>query len=245
MSFTKRSRRADELGFWKGQIANLRRTPILLSDSKGHVLRNVFNNTSKHLKSEFPEVWCRSGSRTHHCVQKLSDQLSQAVERHGRVLIYIWAGTCDLCRKNCDNKLAIRTPNSYETVNDIVVEYNRALDIARPYGDRVVLRFLDCPIFSIVKWNDQHDCGPTPDSVDLDIADQINWLNHKIRNINWQQGQLRLNFNNDLIKFRKSRGRHNRYTYTARPLKDGIHPDTPLAKAWCVLLIKDLLDFQD
>ena len=91
----------------------------------------------------------------------------------GQVLIYIWAGTCDLCRKNYDNKLDICTPNSNDTVNDIVHEYNRAVEIARPYGDRVILRFFNCPIFSIVKWNNHHNCGPTPESADRDIAYQI------------------------------------------------------------------------
>ena len=246
MSLSKRLERAAELGHWKAQVAHLRRQPIILSDSKAHSIRNAFYNTAQHIKTPFPvRVWCTSGSRAHHCVLKLKENINSAVHKYGHILIYVWVGTCDLTRKNSNGIIALRTPASKQTVHDIVNEYREMIEVARPYGDRVIIRFLDIPVFSAVKWNRCHNYFETPLAADKDISFQVEWLNHYIRNLNWLQGQARLNFNNDLENCRKSAGRRARYTYTARPLHDGIHPDRTLAKVWCVLIIKDLLSFQN
>ena len=115
-------------------------------------------------------MWCSSGSRAHRCLSKLKAEIDSAVHKYGYLLIYVWVGTCDLIRKNSEGIIALRTPNSKETVHSIVREYREAVEVTRPYGDRVIIRFLDCPIFSAVKWNKCHDINDvTPLAVDRDI----------------------------------------------------------------------------
>ena len=71
------------------------KTPILVSDSKGNTLRNACT------KYDFPlESWCVSGAGTEELVDLIQKRIGKALKRHMYIIIYLWAGTCDLTVKS-------------------------------------------------------------------------------------------------------------------------------------------------
>jgi hypothetical protein len=64
------------------------------SGSKGYTLRNAC------LRNDFPlETWCISGATTETLVDLINSRIRKAVTRHYKIIIYLWAGTCDLTIK--------------------------------------------------------------------------------------------------------------------------------------------------
>jgi hypothetical protein len=69
-------------------------TSILVSDSKGYTLRNAC------LWIDFPlETWRISGATTETLMNLINSRIRKAVIRHYKIIIYLWAGTCDLTIK--------------------------------------------------------------------------------------------------------------------------------------------------
>ena len=159
--------------------------------------------------------------------------MDNAVRRHNDVIVYIWTGTCDIT-KLIKKEISVRRPNSHDTVDKIVIQYRRAISIVEPYGNHVILRFIDCPTYSPPsRWNTYKGLSnPTPLSVDKDVSEHVEYLNEQIDILNTELGNTSVRLNNDLLNCRRRLDRRT-------SLHDGIHPDKFLKQAWCVLLIKD------
>jgi hypothetical protein len=121
------------------------KTPILVSDSKGFTIRNACQD------DKFPvESWCISGAQTSVLVDLIEKRISKAITRHHHIIIYLWSGTCDLtCKKG--KYISLRHQNN-KTVNCILDQYHRAIGIVVKHP-RAEIKFIDCPILSIVSYN--------------------------------------------------------------------------------------------
>ena len=125
------------------------RTPILVSDSKGLTLRNFCPDY------KFPfEHWCKSGARTKDLTKLIKERTEKALQRHGKILIYLWAGTCDITYKS-GKKIRIRDKDN-TTVKNIIKEYQSITEYLEQFGTDVKLKIVDLPILSIEKWNTKH-----------------------------------------------------------------------------------------
>lgn len=245
MSQSRLYKRAGNLAALKGELSSLTRHPILISDSKALTLRNNFFKEPSHPTVRFPlEVWASPGFTTKECVDTLERQIEKVVTQHSNVIVYIWAGTCDLSRKT-GKVIDIRTPQSHETFREVCAQYRRAIATVNRFGDAVVLRFLDCPLFSPSVWNITHGTHTIdPKILDNEAIVQCGWLNEYIHKLNNDFGYRNINFNNDFVNCRRSKGKRSQYAYNTINLYDGVHPDTVLSHVWCVLIIKDLLSLQ-
>jgi hypothetical protein len=174
------------------------RTPIIVSYSKAYTLRNNCHN------SEFPfEVWSIPGGRTRELVNQIEDRINKAVRRHGKIIIYLWTGTCDITEKI--NKFKHIRNDSYKTVDDILYEYKRAVKIVNRYKPQATIKFIDCPILSIQKWNKYkgHKKPEKYKDEDLSVTKQITYLNKKIWELNRQLGTSSVKISQFYFRTRK------------------------------------------
>ena len=125
------------------------RIPILVSDSKGLTLRNYCQDF------KFPfELWCLPGARTKKLADLIKERTEKALQRHRKILIYLWAGTCDKTKK-CGKEIRLR--NKDNTTNDnITKEYERIIKYLEQYGSDVIIKIVDLPVLSIEKRNTKH-----------------------------------------------------------------------------------------
>ena len=118
------------------------RTPVLVSDSKGLTLRNYWPDY------KFPfEHWCISGARTRDLLNIIKQRTTKALQRHGKILIYLWSGTCDITCKS-GKEICIRNKDN-TTVNNIIRDYQSIINYLEQFGADVILKIVDLPILSI------------------------------------------------------------------------------------------------
>jgi len=163
--------------------------PILVSDSKGLTLRNYCPDF------KFPfEHWCIPGARTKKLTDLIKERTEKALQRYGKFLIYLWAGTCDITNK-CGKEIRLR--NKDNTTNDnIIKEYKRIIKYLEQYGSDVIIKIVDLPVLSIEKWNTKHlkkHCIKPNDLVkykeeDKLLIDQVRDLNKRIWLLNKSTG---------------------------------------------------------
>ena len=157
------------------------RIPILVTDSKGLTLRNYCPDF------KFPfEHWCIPGARTKKLADLIKERAEKALQRYGKFLIYLWAGTCDITNK-CGKEIRIR--NKDNTTNEnIIKECNRIIKYIEQYGSDVIIKIVDLPVLSREKWNTKHlkkHCIKPSDMVkykeeDKLLTDQVRDLNKRI-----------------------------------------------------------------
>ena len=202
------------------------KTAILVSDSKGYTLRNACSNY------EFPfENWCIPGARTKQLVDLIQERIEKAINRHNNIVIYLWAGTCDLTAK--EGKFIQLRHYSDKSVNEVIEQCKRAIKIVDRHS-HAEIKFVDCPILSIVNWNKhkKHPKALTYRGEDFKLTRQIKKLNSKI-----------VELNNSIFK---NTVRTSRYYFRGRPSKrgktrksvniainkpDGVHPGKLLSLA--------------
>ena len=79
------------------------KTPLLVTDSKGHTLENSLRKLSPGSKLPFL-LWAEVSATTERLVDIVQTDLAGAVEKYGPLQLYFWGGTCDVTKK----KSAIR-----------------------------------------------------------------------------------------------------------------------------------------
>lgn len=202
------------------------RVPILVSDSKGYTLRNHCQDF------EFPlECWCHPGARTRQLVDIIEARIRKAIQRHKNIIIYLWAGTCDITYKK--GKYIFLRHQSEQAVEDILKQYQRAINIIARYKN-AELKLIDCPFLSISNWNTSKG-HPEPESFkesDLKVTNQIKSLNKGIWKLNSRLGKVSIRVSQYFIKRRKTRARKARTSVNLNiNSKDGVHPGELLSLA--------------
>ena len=202
------------------------RTPILVSDSKGFTLRNFCKD--RH----FPiESWCQSGATTSQLVDIIEERLPKAIKRHHSIIIYLWAGTCDLTYK--EGRYIKLRHKSFKSVNNILEQYRRAIKIIESYTNADI-KFVDCPILSISWWN-KFKGHRDPDSFknsDSLVTKQVKYLNQKIWSLNHKLNKDSVKISKYFFRGRKRQGGNTRKSVTLSiNNKDGVHPGKLLSLA--------------
>lgn len=195
---------------------------ILIGTSKGFLLKNI--DTDNVI-----EYWCESGATTQRLVDILESRIQHTVSKHRHVAFYLWAGTCDLSVKR-GKYIHLRSSDN-SSVNNICLQYNRAVEIVHDYNQTIKL--IDIPTFSLQLWN-KVKCHPDPLSFkhdDLLLDHQVLSLNSHIVEINTKLGQNTLRFSFDLVKRRKDVN-HVRHSYYFNRLYDGVHACRLLNQVW-------------
>ena len=202
------------------------RVPILVTDSKGYSLRDACTNY------EFPlEQWCVVGARTSQLVNVIQERIEKALARHQFILIYLWAGTCDITYKK--GKYIYLRHKSNHSVNNIVQEYYRAIDIIQKYPNADI-KFIDCPILSITKWNriKGHKDSESFKNDDSLATHQIKLLNKRIWQINSTLKKASVRVSRYFFRCRKRQGKVSRKSVVLSiNNKDGVHPGKLLSLA--------------
>jgi hypothetical protein len=194
------------------------KTCILVSDSKGYTLRNAC------LRNDFPlETWCISGATTETLVDLINSRIRKAVTRHYKIIIYLWAGTCDLTIKE-RKFLKLKYKNNRAV--DHIDQYKRAIKIVNKYQNAEI-KLIDCPLLSIRHWN-KNKGHPKPETIKVDdfiITRQIQELNYKIWEINDQLNKTSVKISKYYFRGRKRKGGKTcKSVNLSINSKDGIHP---------------------
>ena len=95
----------------------LRCKPILIADSKGNYLKSRADLINQFQYSL--ELQCRGGARFQDYFYWLQHNLSNKVAQYGKIVLYVWLGTCDftvksdlqdptVSRRNCTKKIYIQ-----------------------------------------------------------------------------------------------------------------------------------------
>ena len=102
-------------------------------------------------------------------------------------------------------------------------------------SSRIKLTFLQCPYYSIQRWNNfkGHTNSDSYKTDDQFLTTQIDKLNAGLISYSPK-------LNQDLIRSRKGSRKRQRYSLNFNLFKDGIHPDKPLAKSWFTSIYKKI-----
>ena len=125
-----------------------------------------------------------------------------------------------------------------ESVEHIADKYKEIINLINKYpGSKVTI--LETPIYSIQRWNKLkgHKDPSVFEEQDERLAEQIYTLNSRVRDLNNNTKVHSPEFSSDIstsTKYRcgKDRNLKTKKYYNFNLYKDGIHPDTLLAKAW-------------
>ena len=195
---------------------------ILLTDSKGHTLKNACPKIASHLMI-FGQL---SGvSRRHWLIWPFFDYEHLFIARE-KIALYVWSGTCDITQKE-DKGHNIFPRYKDQSCSLLVVQkqFQRLVDYASQFSE-VTLKFVEIPYISTTLWNG--DSAPDNSiQIDKGIETQVRSINLYIRELNSELGQNTLHLAHDCMNCRrpKSKNKPNRYTVTYRVLQDGVHPN--------------------
>ena len=214
--------------------------PILLSDSKAYSIKN--NNTGL-----FPlEPWAESGANLENRVTYLERRLPRALETHNRLVIYLWAGTCDLTIKpeRSSKKIVVADFNDGFYV-EFFAQIKRAFTLAKRYPGRVQLKLVDLQPVSIIEWNKTYRITThNPEATakdDRNITEAVQKINRRLREIAIEEGSSLVYFSKFINKSRgRGRARQSRYSINVNLLSDGVHPGPQLSKAFVRVLQEDI-----
>ena len=208
---------------------------LVISDSKGGYLDRLPKQTFVQRSIRF---LYRGGRTSEQTADFIESNLNSFLNIHGRILIAIFAGTCDFTMKrgNC-------VQLSETKVDDIIAQYKIIFSICEPYGDRVKVVILETPYYSIKIYNRHIGTKgrSISDSIDTrKLKSKIDLLNEQVHALN-QLNNVRVpKFTKDLIRTRKSKKRKFE-TVSYSLLKDGLHPKPLLSRYWQRRLINTIL----
>jgi len=216
----------------------LRRKPILISDSKGFTLRNSYLKKYPSLNHYPLELWCIAGATTEKLIELLVERLPKAIKRHENITLYLWSGTCDLSSKR-SGKLELVCWDDTK-VSEVKDSFKKAFTLMSGFPS-VTLKILECPQYSISKWNEfkgyQRDIE-LDRLVEKELNRQVATLNSYIRVLNDDHNSNTLNINNCVIRARGGRkSKRNRVSVNLKLYKDGIHPGEILSELWTLMII--------
>lgn len=216
---------------------NLKKIPVLFTDSRGRNLENVVN------PYKYPEnkihFWYSAGKGVKEQYKRLEQDLISKCQELGsnHLTLYIWLGTCDLTKKSdTGNFLELRTRNNV-SVKHICDYYKKIHVFVRDKFPDINMVFLELPFYSIFLWNLHHG-HPQPESFredDSKLQEQVTSVNRFIHEINTIHHQNSPCFNHDLERNRKTRYQATaHYSSNFGLYLDGVHPHPDLAKLWLI-----------
>lgn len=204
-------------------IDHLSHTPILLSDSKGFLLQR--EDTDNKII-----YWCESGATAATLVKTLENRILDANFQYGKIVFYIWGGTCDLTTKN-GRFIKLRSQSNH-IIEDICEQYKRAINIVHRYGH--IIKFIGVPNYSIQLYNNfkGHREVSSFKNDDRILDEQVKLLNTRLENLSVSQNTVKVH--TDIVKRRKDPTRTPpvRYSYNFSQLYDGLHANKLLSKVW-------------
>lgn len=208
-------------------------TPVLFSDSKGKYLqRQQCGGIDSHIK-----FWCKSGRTTAEGLQWLGDNLETKIGHLDNISVYVWLGTCDLTTYDRRTSYSVLQTEPEKAVTQATENLKQIVQLFKPYpGCKVTI--LESPPHSVYHWNKSKGYPDTNQfqNQDCKLAWCARELNKNIRDINKTLGGVAPIFSTDLshIKTRTTKNRHQRIADDCNYnlYRDGIHPDTLLAKVW-------------
>ena len=223
-------------------IGVLNSQPIFLSDSKARYIldyRYLIEEFGRSIDFQF-----RSGARFLDLFFWLQKNLHHKVNQYGKIVLYVWLGTCDLTAKKSEfitvgsrNKKDTYIDLRHETDASAVLYVKQQIDKFRQFVSHfhsVKKVFLEIPYYSIEKYN-RHLKVSNPENYhdsDLILTERICIINDYIREVNTASGFNTPRFNRDLVKYRKGQDQATRKSLDFSGYKDGIHPDKVLAGIW-------------
>lgn len=237
----------------------LTKRPILLSDSKGNYLKG-----HSDLIEQFGytiDFQCKGGARFQDQLAWLKRNLVNKIRQYGKIVLYVWLGTCDLTYKQVTyDELPQQTNRSrqirYRKVTYIDLRHDSDSAAVAYFQSQissyssflsafptVKVVFLEVPVYSIVEYN-KHLRVPNPDSFhdnDILLRDRIAVVNDVIRQVNSCSDVQTPRFKRDLLRSRKEAGGSERSSLSFSPYKDGIHPDFDLARCWMKKIVLQML----
>lgn len=162
-------------------LVSPRRIPVLLcvSDSKGF-------NLQKQAKVN-PEIyikfWCDAGATVENTFKFLKENLEWELQRLNCITFYVWVGTWTTKEGN----YIYLTAKDHTAVDDIKKGLREIYSFTREFGNRVMLVFLNLPLYSIVQFNLYNEYeGDITDFVKEDkiLQQQITEVNFFINDTN-------------------------------------------------------------
>lgn len=209
---------------------SLQWTPIIVTDSKGKYLRNSNTNTDQ---TDTKIHWYgRGGFTTTNAVNFLTNEKLRTLLRHnGRISIYIFLGTCDFTVLERKRIIRLRKP-TFKYLRTYFKNINTLK--SRCTSRRLKITFLQCPYYSIEKWNraQGHENPSVFKDDDKTLTRVIDRANSHIDRVNREFSTYTPRLNQDLLRSRKRAGHKPRYSIRFGLLKDGIHPKPRLARSW-------------
>ena len=211
---------------------------ILLTDSKGHTLKNACPKNC----FPFDDLWAIVGGQSETLVDLAIFRLRTFVHRQGKIALYVWSGTCDITQKeDKGHNIFPRYKDQSRSLLVVQRQFQRLVDYASQFSE-VTLKFVEIPYISTTLWNG--DSAPENSiQIDKGIETQVRSINLYIRQLNLELGQNTLHLAHDCMNCRrpKSKNKPNRYTVTYRVLQDGVHPNLKTSLLWTKKLQLDIL----
>lgn len=231
--------------------------PVFLGDSIGKRLQQQ----SYHIQHREIGWWCGWGRNSNKAVKWMKDNLETELQLiNQKIWLYVLIETCDFTNFNPSTKIIdLKYTETKEIVNHLVNNYKQIQQLLETLSPNSEVTFLTIPFYSIEAWNKKHKHKePTKfREQDYKLEEQILAVNSEIKKLNKENHQEAPEFNSDLYRTSNrqkktyagnpSSSRHgetkSRRLYNIELLKDGIHPDIHLARAWLMkvtlLTIKD------
>ncbi len=152
---------------------NLRKIPVLFTDSRGRNLQNAANPYC------YPEnkihFWYSSGKGVKSQYETLERDLNAKCQEleSTHLTLYIWLGTCDLTEKQDSGFINLRSQTNVTIVNHISEYYKKIHRFVREKFPDINMVFLELPFYSIYLYNLYHG-HPQPDifrAADIKLQD--------------------------------------------------------------------------
>ena len=219
-----------------------RRTPILLSDSKGFYLKEEVSINPE----TFIQFWCTSGATAEDQLNYLQQNLEAQIDIYENITLFVWVGTCNLTKKTTDGYIEI-TSKDNSAAYTLIETLKQVYHFVRQFGSSVKLVFIQVPIYSITHYNKykNHQNPDTFTEQDFLLRQQIDIVNQYIDDTNRILHSYSPHLSQDLLKSKRNSifSVRTKYSYNFNLYKDGIHPKPLLAKLWLARFCRLVHDF--
>ena len=217
------------------EIRNIQKFPInfsdnviLISDSKGRYIKGELSNSEQ----SFVKIIPISGTKCADPIIKRNVRRELLTNSISTVLL--WFGTCELTTKTGRTVSLCETS---EVVSRIIESYRSIRSEILSVSPSTKVLFIECPYYSIDKWNNLHANTKIGEfkQQDEELKILVDELNRGIHILN-QERAPRLS--QDLVISNKGKTRRNRNKIIYTNLPDGIHPNKILSKLWALRILK-------
>ena len=189
------------------------------------------------------EFACKAGGTFPYQFHWLKRNLPSRVSYYGRVVIFVWLGTCDLTVKT-DQYIDLKHGTEGEAVSAVTTYIQNFVSFAAQFPT-VELYFIEIPPYSIVEWN-RYKGHPSPSDFqahDILLDRRVILINEVIKQVNDLKSFSSPRFRLDVQRYRKQQGGNQRRSINFNLFKDGIHPSPTLARCWMKRLVSKIIDF--